>query len=273
MTQQHPCPHTLGPATAPLWPGYADISPSAVKIHHLLAQRGEEVHNDHVALRTYNLAPINLQALAAPLLEMGYRPSGEYHFDVKRLDARSYSKPGWPRVFISELRVQDMPQNVQDTLNALVEQCPNRALTIEDLAAGRPWAPVSWETYQNLAQASQYAAWVAAFGLRANHFTVSVNHLKTFDTPVLANLNAWLQTQGFTLNTRGGAIKGDPQCGLEQSSTMADHIEVDFADGVHAIPSCYCEFALRHPGPDGTPFDGFVTQSANRIFESTAASS
>ncbi len=36
------------------------------------------------------------------------------------------------------------------------------------------------------------------------------------------------------------------------------------------IPSCYYEFALRHPDPaTGRLFPGFVTPSADRIFEST----
>ena len=58
---------------------------------------------------------------------------------------------------------------------------------------------------------------------------------------------------------------------LEQSSTIADRVPWRFADGsVREIPSCYYEFALRHPDPDtGELYQGFVAASADRIFEST----
>lgn len=70
------------------------------------------------------------------------------------------------------------------------------------------------------------------------------------------------------MNTAGGLIKGTPADFLEQSSTLADRIPIEFADGFHEAPTCYYEFALRH-FVDNTLFDGFVTSSANRIFEST----
>jgi hypothetical protein len=45
--------------------------------------------------------------------------------------------------------------------------------------------------------------------------------------------------------------------------------EYEFAEGAFGIPSCYYEFAQRFPMPDGKLFNGFVTRSANKIFEST----
>ena len=59
-------------------------------------------------------------------------------------------------------------------------------------------------------------------------------------------------------------IKGSPKIGLEQSSIMAKKISVAFSDGIYDIPGCYYEFAFRYNG-----FDGFITSSANHIFEST----
>ena len=103
----------------------------------------------------------------------------------------------------------------------------------------------------------------AAFGFRVNHFTVNVNALTTF--PDLPALNAFLFDHGFTLNEAGGAIKGTPAQLLEQSSTRADSIDVQFADETLRIPSCYYEFARRYPRPDGTLFHGFVPASADKI--------
>jgi len=37
------------------------------------------------------------------------------------------------------------------------------------------------------------------------------------------------------------------------------------------IPSCFYEFALRHPLADGTLFDSFIEGNADKIFESTHA--
>jgi hypothetical protein len=133
-------------------------------------------------------------------------------------------------------------------------------------SSGRHWN-LERATWERLAAESEYAAWVAAFGLRANHFTVSVNHLVTFDG--LAELNEFLVDRGFALNEAGGAIKGSPAELLEQSSTLADQVDVEMADGSHRVPSCYVEFARRYPGPDGALFQGFVPTSADRIFEST----
>ncbi len=104
-------------------------------------------------------------------------------------------------------------------------------------------------TYAALLDESEYAAWVAAFGFRVNHFTVDVNRLTTIAD--LAELNALLRAAGFTLNEAGGAIKGTPADRLEQSSTRADEVDVAFAEGVARVPSCYYEFARRYPLPSG----------------------
>ncbi len=66
------------------------------------------------------------------------------------------------------------------------------------------------------------------------------------------------------MNEAGGLIKGSPAVGLEQSSTRAGLVPVTLKGVTRSIPGCYYEFALRHGG-----FDGFVTTSANRLFEST----
>ena len=78
-----------------------------------------------------------------------------------------------------------------------------------------------------------------------------------------------MKTLGFKLNPFGGEIKGTPEELLEQSSTMAESLNVQFADGVYAIPACYYEFAKRYAMPNGQLYQGFVASSADKIFEST----
>ena len=41
------------------------------------------------------------------------------------------------------------------------------------------------------------------------------------------------------------------------------------ADGRLTLPACYYEFAQRYPDAGGQLFEGFIPESANRIFEST----
>ena len=109
---------------------------------------------------------------------------------------------------------------------------------------------------------------MAALGLRANHFTISVNDLKTMTT--LQELLDFVEAQGYPLNTSGGRIKGSPEVLLEQASTLADRAEVDFSGGVRqVIPTCYYEFARRYPDAQGNLYQGFVAASADKIFEST----
>ena len=54
---------------------------------------------------------------------------------------------------------------------------------------------------------------------------------------------------------------------------MADRVPVTFTDETVTIPSCFYEFALRYPKPDGRLYSGFVAASADKIFESTNAGS
>jgi hypothetical protein len=252
-----------------LWVDYRNLNPQAGAIHALLESRGEKVVNDHIALRTFNDPRIGLEALSAPFVREGYVPKGDYSFPEKKLDARHLEHPSgnFPRVFISELRVGAFSAGLHAVVKRLIDAMPAELPGRWDFpAAGRPWN-VSWADYESLRGESEYGAWMAAFGFRANHFTVLVNELKTFRN--LVELNAFLKANGFKLNSAGGEIKGSPEVYLEQSSTLADIAEVRFSDGAHQIPACYYEFALRHAMPDGKIYSGFVEKSADKIFEST----
>ena len=152
----------------------------------------------------------------------------------------------------------------------LYRRLPAGFLARDDLPrAGRPWS-LSHASYRALLAESEYAAWVAAFGLRVNHFTVDVNRLRTVSG--LPEVVALVARAGFELNDEGGdIIKGSPADLLEQASTRAARVDIAFTDGVHAIPGCYYEFARRYPLPTGEPFQGFVPASADKLFHSTDA--
>jgi Domain of unknown function (DUF1338) len=252
-----------------LWRDYTASTPQAERIHRLLLDRGEVVHNDHVALRTYDAPGIGLSALAKPFEACGWRAKDHYRFDEKHLRARywQHDDPNLPKIFISELCLAEMSPATQAIVHALVAQLPAGFGERADLPwAGRPWR-VTHAQYQALLAESEYAAWVAAFGFRVNHFTVDVGALASY--PDLHALVAFLGEHGFVMNTSGGVIKGSPAEKLEQASTIADAIDVAFEDATVRVPSCYYEFALRYRLPTGETFQGFVPTSADKIFEST----
>ncbi len=252
-----------------MWLDYCRLNPAAQQIHDLFVAEGEEVLNDHIALRTFNHPQLGIRSLAQQFEKYGYEVKGEYFFNEKKLYAQHFENPdpSLPKIFISELELEKVSPFVRDQLNQLAEQIPAATRAAENFSfVGRPWA-MNYKTYEALAQESEYASWVAAHGFRPNHFTVNVNHLKKFQD--MKYLNSFLTGKGFVLNKSGGEIKGTPADYLEQSSTMSSEIPVSFSDGVHSIPGCYYEFAKRYPLANGKLYQGFVAKSADKIFEST----
>lgn len=252
-----------------LWSQYIADNPHTHAIYTLLTEKGETVLNDHIAFRTFEDERVNVDVLAKPYLENGYKPGDEYDFTEKKLFARHYEHedPTYPLIFISQLRTSEFSPELQSIVKGLVDQIPEGKPAEWDFSVcGRPWN-CSLADYETLSAESEYASWMAAFGFRANHFTVNVNELKHFAT--LSDLNAFIREHGYRMNESGGDIKGSPEAFLEQSSTMAEQIDVEFSDATKKIPSCYYEFALRYPRADGSLFRGFVAKSADKIFEST----
>ncbi|WP_153447958.1 DUF1338 domain-containing protein [Vibrio algicola] len=260
------------------WLDYSErLCPSALKVKSLLRAKKlltkeKPLINDHIALRTFSGAKLGLDKLAQHFIALGYQQQGEYHFTDKKLYAHHYQHPdpSLPKVFISELLLEQCSERVNQIVSELIHDLPNQySDNAEFLYQGRPWR-LTIEQYQQLAKESEYAAWVAAHGFGANHFTVSVNDLAGFSD--LKPMNDFLVWHSFVMNSAGGVIKGSPEVGLEQSSTMADLVEVEFSDGRLTIPAGFYEFSKRYPigeMEEGELYQGFVTASADKIFEST----
>lgn len=259
-----------------LWNDYVNLNPHAKHIHDLILNEERKagriiprLENDHVAFRTYKHPRIGLETFVKIFSKHGYTVKGEYHFAEKKLYAQhmEHTNPNAPRVFISELLIENFDSLVAKTCDQVANSVPDELLTQDRLLwSGRNW-DVSYETYQNLMKQSEYAAWVYAFGFRTNHFTVSMNHLKAFDH--LAELNEFLKKKKIEMNTSGGEIKGSKAVMLEQSSTLAEKVDVKFIERTERIPSCYYEFAQRYRDAKDVLFNGFVEGSADKIFEST----
>jgi hypothetical protein len=254
-----------------LWTDYVTRNPEVKKVYDLFISKGEKVVNDHIAFRTFDDVRVNVEVFSKPFMEAGYVYKGEYHFAEKHLYARHYEHKDFihaPRVFISQLKTKEFSENLQNTIRKIIDSIPAGLLEPQELIfSGNSWGTPSFESYSRLRTESEYAAWVYVHGYRANHFTISVNDLKNYDT--LQKVNQLLKDHGFLLNDSAGEIKGTPQELLEQSSTRSGKIELQFQEGNFLVPSCYYEFAKRYPDKNGRLYSGFIAKSADKIFEST----
>lgn len=252
-----------------MWNDYCALNPSARKIYDLFTAEGEIVLNDHIALRTFNHPRLGIESMAKTFKKLGYHEVQDYHFKAKKLYAKHYehSDDTKPKIFISELLLEQMSPETQKVIGSIVDQMTDKAIQSEEFCySGRSWN-LSYKVYEQLAAESEYASWVAAIGFRPNHFTVFANGLRKYNT--IEKINQFLEAKGYTLNASGGKIKGTPQEMLEQSSTMAELVTVAFNEGFYKVPGCYYEFARRHTDAAGKLYHGFIAASADKIFEST----
>jgi len=254
-----------------LWADYISQNPEAKIVYDSFIAEGEKVENDHIAFRTFFDTRINVDVMARPFLEAGYVQKGYYIFEDKHLTAKHYEHktlPNAPRVFISQLMTDYFSPQLQSVVKQSAERVPDELVFGNDLIfSGNLWGPPSFETYEMLRKESEYAAWLYVYGFVTNHFTVSINSLKKLNT--IQKVNNFLKDKGFVLNSSGGEIKGTPEELLEQSSTKAGFLPVQFVEGTFEVPSCYYEFAVRYLDTDGKLYSGFIAKSADKTFEST----
>lgn len=260
-----------------MWADYVSFNPHALSIYNdILAHEKQHdssvsaLVNDHIALRTIDINPLTLDDLGRFFTHRGYEPKGEYQFKEKKLFARHYEHPdpARPKVFISHLLTGAFSSFLQGLFQEIAGLYqPSDLSSPGFFSSGKKWN-ASQAVYRELLKESEYAAWFYAFGFRCNHFTISVNHLRSFSG--LPDLNQYVLSKGHKLNTSGGVIKGTPEELLEQSSTLAGEVDFKFTETSERIPACYYEFAKRHIHPKtGSLYTGFIAASADKIFEST----
>lgn len=259
-----------------------------------IIQQPADVENDHIAFRTMGVPPLGIQSLEKIFLHYGYTKRDAYFFKEKKLDAFWYAPPSpqLPRIFISELRVQDLSPRAQELITSYTSEVktdPVDALNLDDAATvdaflhSGLWRLPTLEDYKALAAESEYAAWVIYNRYYLNHFTISVHNLPPGYNTV-ADFNAFLERNGFVLNNAGGKIKVSPDGGLLQSATVANMITASFANNeTYRIAGSYVEFAERKVLPQFADLpadqikrehrrDGFEAGNADKIFESTYSS-
>ncbi len=250
-----------------------------------------EIENDHIAFRTLGVKHLGIQSLEKIFLYYGYKKMDYYYFPEKKLNAHWYSPADTrdPRIFISELRVNDLSGPAQQIIRSYTDEVTADPVDKLDLSDGAEvdqflhsglWQLPTWKNYQALSAESEYAAWAIYNRYYLNHFTISVHNLKEGYNTV-AGFNDFLERNGFTLNNSSGKIKKSPDGGLLQSSTVAQMIEAEFAGGdKHTISGSYVEFAERRVLPQYANLpaseikrihrrEGFEAANADKIFEST----
>jgi len=259
-----------------------------------LIQSPADIENDHIAFRSLGVPHLGIASLEKIFLHLGYTRRDPYSFPAKKLNAWWYAppEPRLPRIFLSELRVQDLDAASQEIIHGYtgaITSDPVDALDLDNAAVidfflhSSNWAVPSWEDYNALAAVSEYAAWAIYNRYYLNHFTISVQNLPEGYNTVAA-FNIFLEKHGFVLNDSGGKIKTSPDGLLLQSSTVARLVEAEFAGGHKVfIPGSYVEFAERRVLPAFAHLpaadilrehrrEGFEAGNADKIFESTFTS-
>ena len=263
----------------------------AAMVQEKLISSAADIENDHIAFRTMGVPQLGIKSFEKIFLHYGYERREAYAFKHKKLDAFWYSPPNpkYPRIFVSELRVQDLSLEAQQIIYCYTNQVPTDPVDKLDLDDGLEvdtflhsplWQLPSLKDYQALQTESEYAAWVIYNRYYLNHFTVSVHNLPAPNN-TCAGFNQFLKNHGFKLNNAGGEIKQSPDGYLLQSSTVAEMIDVEFSSGeTKRISGSYVEFAERrvlaqfsHLEPDQIKRqhrrEGFEAGNADKIFEST----
>jgi hypothetical protein len=256
-----------------------------------LIPAGEAIENDHIAFRTMGVPQLGIASLERIFLHYGYERRDRYDFAAKKLNAFWYAppRPDLPRIFISELRVGDLSPEAQAIITSYTDEVTldpvddldlDDAAQVDDFLHRGLWRLPTWADYSRLAEESEYAAWVIYNRYYLNHFTVTIHNLpEGYNT--IASFNAFLERNGFKLNDSGGKIKTSPDGKLLQSSTVAEMIDVAFAEGdTRRISGSYVEFAERRPLDQFAHLpasqltreqrrEGFEAGNADKIFEST----
>lgn len=297
-----------------LWLDYSHRVPYARIYETTISEAGGTVANDHIAFRSLALSidtAIGTVNLGIPHLEqvlegLGYLCMGELAFPTQHLYARHYRHPqqdefDLPKLFISELIVDQLPSAVRSPLETTVQtgldiegllECQS---AIQDLQAMdtqptdphilvqrlkslfvRPWMPPLRSHLEQVNAVSQYGAWVLLHGYAVNHFTGYVNRQNTPAYPDIETTAQALRERGVPMKAE---IEGTAEVGLRQTATQAVQESVTIRSRPEGpflqIPWTYAYYEIAQrfaiePTP-GHPqlFQGFLGPNAAQLFDMT----
>lgn len=279
-----------------LFKTYFERVPDVKKITNAMIKKEwvssqEDIINDHVAFRTLGVKNLGIASFEKIFLAHGYQKKEFYSFEAKKLNAYWYAPPNenQPRIFISELRVEELSKEAQDIIYKYTENITTDPVDLLDLNTPKQvveffekplWKLPTLSDYNTLLNESEYAAWVLYNRYYLNHYTISVHELPNgYDR--LEKFNEFLVALGIKLNDAGGVIKTSKDGLLLQSSSVAEMITARFeGNDSQEIAGSYVEFAERKVLSEFSGLDpklisskhrrdGFETANADKIFEST----
>lgn len=287
-----------------LWLEYSSRVGYARTYQKMITEKGGTIVNDHIAFRSLRMtvdAPqgkvnLGIDYLGKLAEALGYEAAGEYTFTQTHLYARHYRHPqqeefDLPKLFISELIVDELPEKVVELLHQTVagEKLPSLLAIIDTFGNQskhlvqelqkiftRPWQPPLYSVLQEVNQVTQYGAWVLLHGYAVNHFTGYVNRQNTPKYPDIDTTASGLANLGVPMKAK---IEGDITCGLRQTATQAVTEAVTVLDDTTStaiqIPWTYAyyEIAQRYmvdvDASQQVLFDGFLGRNAQQLFEMT----
>ncbi|MCI0359543.1 MAG: DUF1338 domain-containing protein [Planctomycetaceae bacterium] len=107
-----------------LWDTYRRRVSYVQTYEQVIRKAGATFFNDHIAFRTFACQqPLSGIATISRIFEaLGYRAAGSYHFEDKQLSAIHFQHPNpqFPKLFISELKVWELPAAQRETINRVV---------------------------------------------------------------------------------------------------------------------------------------------------------
>src|SRR5437763_155756 len=125
-----------------------------------------EIENDHITLRTLVVPNLGVCSLEKIFIFHGYVKRDYYYFKEKKLNAWWYSPPfaGLPRIFISELRVDDLSTLSQAIIHSYTDSVladPVDSLDMRNSKAidfylhSSSWSIPSLDDYERLTSESE----------------------------------------------------------------------------------------------------------------------
>lgn len=284
-----------------LWHQFTERVPYATKYKEMVEAKGGKVVNDHLAFRTFNThtgeQPGGILAIRHILSCLNYRIAERYEFPKKKLAAAHFvcREEGMPKVFVSQLEVEMLPEWAQELIHNAVKDTPyllsDKSIELLNLlkengelpteAAGfllddlfryfsRPWEVPPREEVLKLNDISQYGAWVLLHGNSVNHFTALINEQAVAEWPDMEATVAALKANGVPMKD---AIEGERGSPLRQTATLAvkEDVDVRGENGTETLTWTYAYYELAERGlvtenGEQLLFNGFLTGQAARLF-------
>ncbi len=291
--------------TENLWLQYLRRVPYAHSYSEMVESKGGRVVHDHIAFRTLNThtgeQPSGIKAIGHILEMLNYRKAGKYKFPKMQVTAVHYEHPDplLPRIFVSQLEVEDLPEWARNIINQKVFETPYlisdqaiellnviedqgkineeaAEILVEELTGyfRRPWKLPQRDDLLQINDLSQYAAWVLLHGNSVNHFAASINLQNVPEWPDLETTCMALAAARIPMKEE---IEGEKGSILRQSATQAVKEIMRLKSGEGTIVDtewtyAYYEFTERGyviNDSGESLFSGFLTDQATHLFKMT----